>query len=276
MTQPGRPAFTDHFDAEFFGKTGRALDTFCRVYFRYQIRGLDRLPPPPCLLVGNHSGLGTAELLCMVGAWWRTFGTRRRVTGMMHDFFLSVPGIGHYYRGVGAVPASRDSAVAALAAGHDVLVFPGGDIDSCRPFYQPRRVFFGRRRGYLRVALAAGVPVVPLATIGSHWTTPMAPGGALLSRVLGLKKLLRAERIPLPLTSIWLPVRITSEALPALDVVAHTAGFADETERLEQAHQLVYGALSQAVAQLQHKKRCPVSAVEMLPLMPPRGGRRSS
>lgn len=271
-----RGALDDQFHPGFYHRAGRALDLFGRLYFRYRLRGLDRLPPTPCLIVGNHSALGTAELMCMLGAWWRHFGDRRRVTGMMHDFFISMPGVGHYYRAIGAVHASRQNAVAALDAGHDVLVFPGGDIDSCRPFYQPRRVFFGRRRGYLRVALAAGVPVVPLATIGSHWTTPMAPGGALLSRVLGLKKLLRAERIPLPLTSIWLPVRITSEALPALDVVAHTAGFADETERLEQAHQLVYGALSQAVAQLQHKKRCPVSAVEMLPLMPPRGGRRSS
>ena len=253
MTQPGRPAFTDHFDAEFFGKTGRALDTFCRVYFRYQIRGLDRLPPPPCLLVGNHSGLGTAELLCMVGAWWRTFGTRRRVTGMMHDFFLSVPGIGHYYRGVGAVPASRDSAVAALAAGHDVLVFPGGDIDSCRPFYRPRLVDFGRRRGYIHVALRGDVPVVPLATIGSHWTQPMAPGGALLARLLGLKRFLRTERVPLPLTgALLLPARITTEVLPAVPVTARTEGMADLGARVERAHELVFHPLQDAVARMEH------------------------
>jgi 1-acyl-sn-glycerol-3-phosphate acyltransferase len=242
--------FEDRFSPEFFQRTGRLLDALTRFYFRYRLRGLERIPPTPCLLVGNHSALGTMELMCMLGAWWRHFGTRRRVTGLMHDFFLNSPGIGHYYRAIGAVPASRENAVVALKAGHDVLVFPGGDLDACRPFYQPRGVHFGPRRGYIRIALQAGVPVVPVATIGSHYTMLMAPGGAWLARILGLKKLLRTERVPLPLHLWPPPVRITSEALPAMDVIAAAAGMEDEAARVERAHELVYGAIRDAVANM--------------------------
>lgn len=249
------PPLHDDFSPRFFEATGRALHAFCSVYFRYQVRGLERLPAGPCLMVGNHSGLGTAELLCMVAGWWRRFGTTRRVTGMMHDFFISVPGIGHYYRAIGAVHAGRENAAAALAAGHDVVVFPGGDLDACRPFYEPRKVHFGPRRGYLKVALQAGVPIVPMATIGSHYTMPMAPGGMLLSRALGLKRLLRAERVPLPLTPVLLPARITSELLPTIDVVGATAEIEDQAERLEQAHLLVHGALQDAVGRMQHHRQ---------------------
>jgi 1-acyl-sn-glycerol-3-phosphate acyltransferase len=147
-------------------------------------------------------------------------------------------------------PASREDAVVALKAGHDVLVFPGGDLDACRPFYQPRGVHFGPRRGYIRIALQAGVPVVPVATIGSHYTMLMAPGGAWLARILGLKKLLRTERVPLPLHLWPPPVRITSEALPAMDVIAAAAGMEDEAARVERAHELVYGAIRDAVANM--------------------------
>src|SRR5512146_3265332 len=109
----------------------------------------------------------------------------------------------------------------------------------------------GTRRGYLRVALARRVPIVPVATIGSHYTYLLLPGGYLLARTLGLERLLRAERPPVPLFVFVLlaldalaiaglvpwwaivlatvaalvpsPVRITSEVLPPIDVAARTA-----------------------------------------------------
>jgi hypothetical protein len=54
-----------------------------------------------------------------------------------------------------------DLARAELAAGRDVITFPGGDLDAGRPFHLPRVVRFGNRRGYAKLALEAGVPIVP-------------------------------------------------------------------------------------------------------------------
>src|SRR5262249_21661644 len=148
-------------------------------------------------------------------------------------------------KSVGAIRASRENAMTALRAGHDVLVFPGGDIDGARPFYEHRQVHFGERRGYVHVAQEANVPIVPLATIGSHYTIPMAPGGKLMARIFGLRKKVRIENVPLPvgwLTSLTatlatlatiaplevglpvamlslvpIPARITSEFLDPID-----------------------------------------------------------
>lgn len=244
----------DEFKPAFFERNARKLHTFCRLYFRYQVRGFHQLPQETSLLVGNHSALGMAELMCMTAGWWQHFGTRRRVTGMMHDFFIAMPVVGHYYRAIGAVPANRGNAQAALNAGHDVVVFPGGDLDACRPFYEPREVHFGKRRGYIHVALRAGVPIVPMATIGSHYTWPMAPGGAFLARALGLKALLRSERIPLPMTPMLLPARITTEFLPPIDAVAVMAGEEDEAAGIEKVHALVHGALVEAVRHMEHDR----------------------
>jgi 1-acyl-sn-glycerol-3-phosphate acyltransferase len=274
-------AFESHYDAAFFARTARVLDPLTRFWFRYRLRGTDRLPTGPCLLVGNHSGLGTAEILSFVGGWHRAFGTERRLTGLMHDLFLKTPGLGHFYRAIGAIPAAPDNARRALEAGHAVLVYPGGDLDACRPFYQPREVIFGRRRGYVRVALEMGIPVVPLATIGSHYTWLMLPGGLTVSRVLGLKRLIRSERFPLPAgiaaalaagvaaqqgwLSTWAalaiaalgllpnPVRITSEFLLPLDLASCTRHCRSEQERTELAHRIVHGALQNAVRAMRHE-----------------------
>jgi hypothetical protein len=119
-----------------------------------------------------------------------------------------------------------------------------------------------------------------LATIGSHYTWLFAPGGRTLSRALGLKKLLRNERFPLPLGWLaaglmdilalcgvvpwWLvgvvtllalvptPARVTTEALPPIDVAKLTEGLQGEA-RIERAHEIVHGALQHAVANMRHE-----------------------
>ena len=201
---------------------------------------------------------------------------------MLHHGINVIPVLGWICRAVGAIDASPAAGREALAAGLDVLVFPGGDLDSCRPFYQPRAVRFGGRRGYLRLALEARVPIAPVATIGSHYTYLLAPGGEAVSRALRLKRLLRIENVPLPLGLLgvalalgghaagWLspgaalalvvvsllptPVRVTSEVLPPIDVAASTEHIDDPGVRIEAAHALVHGALQDAVRRMQHDR----------------------
>jgi 1-acyl-sn-glycerol-3-phosphate acyltransferase len=269
----------DGYDADFVRRAGRFLSPILRVYFRFELRGAERMPPSPVLIVANHSALGMAELLCFIATFPRVFGLDRKFRGLMMDMFLKWPGMMGFWKKVGAVPASPANGRTALAAGCDVLVFPGGDIDTCRPFYQPRHVHFGARRGYIRLALEQGVPIVPLATIGSHWTWLMAPGGGLLARLLCLKRLARIERVPIAFAWLiilmsfvallegWIspladalivalallpnPVRITSEFLPPIDVAARTAHLEGDA-RIEAAHELVYGTLADAVRRMQH------------------------
>jgi 1-acyl-sn-glycerol-3-phosphate acyltransferase len=271
------------YDPRFFDLAGRASYWLTRLYFRARVRGLDRLPPGPCLLVANHSALGTIELLCLLGGFHAHFGRRRRFVGLAHDLTVGIPIMGHFYRAVGAVTATRENGLAALRAGHDVIVFPGGDLDACRPFYQPREVFFGERRGYIRLALEAGVPIVPLATIGSHYTWLMAPGGRALARAPFVRRFFRTDCVPLPMGPAvavaaavaagvahvipWTlaaaaitagllptPARVTTEALPPIDVADATAHVEGDGERVEAGHALVYGALRHAVANMAHRK----------------------
>ena len=64
-------------------------------------------------------------------------------------------------RKAGFLPASREHAAAALKAGAATIVFPGGDYDAFRPTSVRNKIDFAGRKGYVRTAIEAGVPIVP-------------------------------------------------------------------------------------------------------------------
>jgi 1-acyl-sn-glycerol-3-phosphate acyltransferase len=261
-------------------RSARALGPITRAAFRYTMRGMDRIPAGPCLFVGNHSGAGAVEVLCMLPAWHARFGDERPVWALANKVSLAYPAAGPWLRSIGAVPASYENGRELLSRGRDLMVFPGGDIDSFRPFYQHRKVVFGNRRGYVRLALEMGVPVVPVATIGAHYTYLMAPGNAWLAEKLGLKKRARLESAPVTLGLIGtalvtgatalalvdpfflaatalaaampLPVRITSEMLAPIDLAREVPASFSLEARVERAHALVHGALQDAVTAMKH------------------------
>jgi 1-acyl-sn-glycerol-3-phosphate acyltransferase len=179
----------------------RCFGPLVDLLFRPTISGLDRIPTGrACLLVANHSGGGLADILCLARLWLRHRG--QGLAGMAHPVAFVVPGAAAFVRGLGAVPATYDAAGRALEAGVSVLVFPGGDHEAFRPIWQARTVDFAGRKGFLRIAQAARVPIVPIGLTGSHYTNPilwrsrLLPWLAVLPRALGIKRL--------PISLSWL------------------------------------------------------------------------
>jgi len=62
--------------------------------------------------------------------------------------------------------ASPQTVSAALDAGRDVAVYPGGDVDSLRPWRKRDQVMLAGRAGFVKQAIRSGVPIVPLAQTG--------------------------------------------------------------------------------------------------------------
>ena len=56
----------------------------------------------------------------------------------------------------------------SCAPARSPIVFPGGDHDAYRPTRQSAVVDFAGRTGYVRSALEAGVPIVPVVSIGGQ------------------------------------------------------------------------------------------------------------
>src|SRR5256885_4349732 len=164
-------------------------------WFRMEIEGWERLPEPPALLIGIHSGAPFVWDAWTVGIqWWRHFGDERPLHGTAHDALMAAPLIGTYFRKMGVLPADPDSIAAALAAGRDVALWPGGEVDSLRPWRKRDEAILAGRKGFVKTAIMAGVPIVPISTVGGPDAMPVLSSGRRLAKALQLDKLARIKR----------------------------------------------------------------------------------
>ena len=173
-------------------------------WFRMEIEGFEKLPDPPVLLIGIHSGAPFVWDAWTVGfQWWRHFGPERPLHGTAHDALMAAPVLGAYFRKMGVLPAAPDSIAGALAAGRDVALWPGGEVDSLRPWTDRDKAVLAGRTGFVRMAIQAGVPIVPIATVGGPDSMPVLAKGRRLARALQLDKLARLKMFPIALQAPW-------------------------------------------------------------------------
>jgi 1-acyl-sn-glycerol-3-phosphate acyltransferase len=201
-----------------------------RHYLRLRAEGFENLPEGPVLYVGNHSGGITGpDLCCTLGSLWDARGSQAPLYALAHDFPMRhLPRFGAVIQRFGALRAEPESALAALRAGAQVLVYPGGDLDAYRHARRRDEIVLGNRTGFVRVAQAARVPIVPIVAQGGHRSAYIFSEGERLARVLRLKRWARLERFPLALALPWglalgpwlpylpLPFPIQLRVLPAI------------------------------------------------------------
>lgn len=176
-----------------------------RRYFRVDVQGWERVPEQASMIVSNHSG-GTLipDVWGLCYAWYTHFGTRRPLHPAAHDVVLGNRLTGPFFAKRGVVRADRHVARHVLTRWkQDLLVMPGGDLDTWRPFSKRYQVRFAGRRGYARLALRAGVPIVPVVNVGAHHTLIVLSDGRKLAEFLHLPKLVRAHIWPIHLSLPW-------------------------------------------------------------------------
>jgi 1-acyl-sn-glycerol-3-phosphate acyltransferase len=174
-------------------------------YLRLRSEGFDSLPRGPVLYVGNHNGgIAGPDLCCTLGSLWDAHGPASPLYALAHDFAMrQVKPFGAVLQRFGALRATRENAHRALAAGAQVLVYPGGDLDAYRHARRRDEIVLGPRAGFVRVAQEAGVPIVPIVAHGAHRSAYIFTEGEALARLIGLKRWARLERFPVALAFPW-------------------------------------------------------------------------
>ena len=173
-------------------------------YFRAEVRGLDKIPSGPALLVGNHSGgMGSPDFVFTVSFLSR-FGVSAPLFILGHRLFTNAPLLGRFLRRFGIVAATARNATRILRDGGKVLIYPGADLDSLRPFKDRKKIKFGGQTGFIRIALLAGVPIVPIVTAGSHETFFVAAQGIRVAEWLKLDRLLGLRTFPIVFCLPWI------------------------------------------------------------------------
>src|SRR4051795_10991153 len=256
------------WDPEFIRRTLPLMKNTFGTYFRSEVRGLENIPSDgPSLLVGNHSG-GTliADTFIFAMCFYDQFGPYRRFHQLAHDVAARMPALG-LIRRYGTLAASHENAKKAFDLGAPVLVYPGGDYETFRPTWHSDRIEFGGRKGFIRLALEQGVPIVPVVSIGGQETALFVTRGERAARLVGLDRLTRIKVLPvafappfgvslldLPLR-VPIPAKITVEVLPPIDLVERFGPEADHAEVYEE----VTGEMQDALSELQRERTVPVA-----------------
>lgn len=183
-----------------FAGVGRALARWTRLDYD----GPDVLPPGPALIVANHGFGGIFDLNAFTIA---ALADRLRpdggqVTVLTHQLAWTL-GVGRLLEPAGFRPAGKEAASGGLAAGHHVLVMPGGDLDAAKDFRRRNQIVFGGRTGYARIALDAGVPIIPIVVSGAGDTLLVLDDGQRLAQTLRLPELARVKALPVSLSVPW-------------------------------------------------------------------------
>jgi 1-acyl-sn-glycerol-3-phosphate acyltransferase len=194
----------DAQDLDFMDRQKFFWNPLIDYWFRMEMEGWEKLPPSPSLLIGVHSGAPFVWDAWTVGVqWWRHFGDERTLHGTAHDALMAAPGIGSFFRKMGVLPAAPDSISAALAAGHDVALWPGGEVDSLRPWVKRDEAILAGRKGFVRMAIRAGVPIVPISTVGGPDSMPVLFSGRRLAKLLQLDRVARLKMFPIAVSAPW-------------------------------------------------------------------------
>jgi len=254
-------------DPEKTKKHDRVWDFLLNYYFRFEMFGWENLPPSPSMLVSVHSGTWlTMDAWALCAHWWRKFQSERILHGTAHDVLMSLPILGEYFSNMGVIPAKSASISSAFDVGHDVVIWPGGELDAMRSWSKRGKVVLGNRKGFIRLAIRSGVPIVPVATYGGHNTVIVLSECRKIAKILRCKKYLRSEILPLVLgfpfgiafevlpIHIPLPAKIRSQILAPITVDTDPEK-ANDNNYVDRIYKEIEGSLQDGVDELQRFRR---------------------
>jgi 1-acyl-sn-glycerol-3-phosphate acyltransferase len=237
------------------------------IWFRGEVRNLGNIPAEgPVLMVGNHSGGNlTPDTTILTLAFSTYFGVERPYYQLAHNLVVASP-VGMILRKYGTVSASHANAEQALSSGAALLVYPGGDWEVHRASWERNRVDFAGRHGFVRLALNADVPIVPVVSVGGQETALFLGRGSGLAKALRLDRLFRLKVLPISIAPPWiinvgdflghlpLPAKITTEVLPPINLREQ---FGPEPD-VDEVYEHVTRVMQEALDALAAERRFPV------------------
>ncbi|HET9554568.1 MAG TPA: lysophospholipid acyltransferase family protein [Anaeromyxobacteraceae bacterium] len=171
-----------------------------RRWFRVQLHGVENVPADGrVLLVSNHSGQLPFDAAMIEVALLIEKDPPRLLRALVEKWVASLPFVSSFYARIGQIVGTPENCRRLLAADEALLVFPEGVRGLNKPFAERYRLRpFGA--GFMRLALEAGAPIVPVGVVGAEEQAPA------LFNVAPLAKLLSMPAFPVTPTLLPLPL----------------------------------------------------------------------
>ncbi|MEO6776457.1 MAG: lysophospholipid acyltransferase family protein [Kofleriaceae bacterium] len=248
----------NEFGFDPFGMSRESLGTVIRFarfmyrhYFRAEAFGIENLPSTGrVVLVSNHSGQLPFDALVIGSACFLEPPQPRLVRAMVEFFVPTVPFASYLFARWGQITGTPENCRRLLAADEAVLVFPEGARGISKPFSKRYQLAeFGT--GFMRLALEANAPIVPIAVIGAEEQAPAI-------NLKRLAKLVGAPALPIvpypPFVAAWpLPVKYR---LHFGEPMRFTAGPDDDdddlADKVKQVRHRIEGMIHQGLSGRKH------------------------
>ncbi|WP_348672387.1 lysophospholipid acyltransferase family protein [uncultured Abyssibacter sp.] len=167
-------------------------------YFRVTAEGLENIPASGrVMMVPNHSGQLPLDGVMLGVAMARNPAGPRAPRAMIERFFPTVPFLGNFMNGLGAVVGDPVNCGAMLEHEEAIIVFPEGIRGSGKVWhkrYQLQR--FGA--GFMHLAMRYRTPIVPVGIVGCEETMPSFSDLKPIAHRLGLPYIPLGPLFPLP------------------------------------------------------------------------------
>jgi 1-acyl-sn-glycerol-3-phosphate acyltransferase len=258
--EPGRQLDDWGRSERVFDAIEPLLDFYYRYWFRVEVRGIEHVPAEDgALLVSNHSGALPPDAPMIMQAIRHEHPRSRPVYMLGEHWFKGYPGVSMLVSKMGLVPAHPANAQRLLRdEGRLVLVFPEGQKGSRKLYWQRYRLRRFGRGGFVRTAMRAGVPIVPIAVMGAEEAMPIFAHVPLLQRLTGLIYFPINHAFPqfgLAAALMYLPAKFKIRFLEPVDVSVYDPDDAEDLALVQRLTEEIRGRIQAELDELQLTRR---------------------
>jgi 1-acyl-sn-glycerol-3-phosphate acyltransferase len=222
----------------FLGLVEPALNFYYRYWFRVETEGIENIPPEGgALLVSNHSGALPPDAPMVMQAIRNEHSRPRPLYMLGEDWFKGYPGVGMLSNKLGLVAAHRENAQRLLYdEGRLAIVFPEGQKGSRKLYWQRYRLRRFGRGGFVRTAIRARVPIVPIALVGAEEAMPIFAHLRFLQRISGLIYFPLNHAFPhfgLAAGLMYMPAKFKIRFMEPIDMAAYPPETAEDPAEVQ-------------------------------------------
>jgi 1-acyl-sn-glycerol-3-phosphate acyltransferase len=239
----------------FFKLADPVLDFYYKYWFRVEQQEVENVPATGgALLVSNHSGALPPDAPMIMQAIRNEHPHARPVYMLGEHWFKGYPGVGMLANKLGLVPAHPANAQRLLCdEGRLALVFPEGQKGSGKLYWQRYRLRRFGRGGFVKTALRAGVPIVPVAVIGAEEAMPIFAHVRALQRLTGLIYFPINHAFPwagAAAGAMYLPAKFKIRFLEPVSLDAYGSEDAEDLTLVQEIAERIRGQIQREVDQL--------------------------
>jgi 1-acyl-sn-glycerol-3-phosphate acyltransferase len=215
-----------------------------RRYLRVEASGMENIPKTgPGIIIANHSGYAGFDVVMLLNEIERATGRKARTVA--HKLWFVGAPVKVLSEKMGFIEADLNSALEVLRKGELIILFPEGEAGNFKPTNRRYRLQ-EFKRGFVRLSMITGAPIIPAAVIGAEETH------INISQIKFTKYLIGTV-IPLPLNVIPLPVQWKIQLFPQVKLDSRPSDALDREKVHEESKRLRHYLQKQIIKELRKR-----------------------